>query len=290
MNAHYTPFSILRTGFAFGTKLTVTTDKKLLPKDLRNKGMSGATVKFLKLIGSQVSVKYMGNNHFIPLEAVLSYKDYTVASKPIVSDTLFIVVAKHQLFEVGTVFETSLLRDGQRLGFYDDRGRLCVLDDSVKALSQPITANNNAVELDRLSNKFAVKPEQTKKVEPVAEVIGVEGVGLVQVDTAKVETVEVKQPEPKASKTVKKSLMKDGSTVKSNSVLTDFVNVDTTSFDVVNKTIDDIANEIEGEFTDIKGCKHKSLIACLKANQIFTDLLYLDLVKSTVQGEIDSRK
>ena len=52
MNTHYTPFSILRTGFAFGTKLTVTTDKKLLPKDLRNKGMLGATVKFLKLIGS----------------------------------------------------------------------------------------------------------------------------------------------------------------------------------------------------------------------------------------------
>ena len=87
MNAHYTPFSILRTGFAFGTKLTVTTDKKLLPKDLRNKGMLGATVKFLKLIGSQVSVKYMGTNHFIPFVAVLSYKDYTVASKPIVSDT-----------------------------------------------------------------------------------------------------------------------------------------------------------------------------------------------------------
>lgn len=290
MNAHYTPFSILRTGFSFGTKLTVTTDKKLLPKDLRNKGMSGATVKFLKLIGSQVSVKYMGTNHFIPLEAVLSYKDYTVASKPIVSDTLFIVVTKHQLFEVGTVFQTSLLRDGQRLGFYDDCGRLCILDDSIQSLSQPITVNNNAVELDRLSNKFAVKPEQTKKVEPVAKVVGIEGVGLVQVDTAKVETVEVKQPEPKASKTVKKSLMKDGSTVKSNSVLTDFVNVDTTSFDVVNKTIDDIANEIEGEFTDIKGCKHTSLIACLKANQIFTDLLYLDLVKSTVQGEIDSRK
>ncbi len=290
MNTHYTPFSILRTGFSFGTKLTVTTDKKLLPKDLRNKGMSGATVKFLKLIGSQVSVKYMGTNHFIPLEAVLSYKDYTVASKPIVSDTLFIVVAKHQLFEVGTVFETSLLRDGQRLGFYDDHGRLCVLDDSIQSLSQPITVNNNTVELDRLSNKFAIKPEQTKKVESVPEVIGIEGVGLVQVDTTKVETVEVKQSQSKTSKTVKKSLMKDGSTVKPNSVLTDFVNVDTTSFDVVNKTIDDIANEIEGEFTDLKGCKHTTLMACLKANQIFTDLLYLDLVKSTVQGEIDSRK
>lgn len=290
MNAHYTPFSILRTGFAFGTKLTVTTDKKLLPKDLRNKGMLGATVKFLKLIGSQVSVKYMGTNHFIPLEAVLSYKDYTVASKPIVSDTLFIVISKHQLFEVGTVFQTSLLRDGQRLGFYDDRGRLCILDDSIQSLSQPIIVNNTTVELDRLSNKFAVKPEQTKKIEPVSEVIGIEGVGLVQVDTTKVETVEVTQPKPKTSKTVKKSLMKDDSTVKSNSVLTDFVNVDITSFDAVNKTIDDIANEIEGEFTDIKGYKHTSLIACLKANQIFTDLLYLDLVKSTIQGEIDSRK
>lgn len=290
MNAHYTPFSILRTGFAFGTKLTVTTDKKLLPKDLRNKGMLGATVKFLKLIGSQVSVKYMGTNHFIPLEAVLSYKNYTVASKPIVSDTLFIVISKHQLFEVGTVFQTSLLRDGQRLGFYDDRGRLCILDDSIQSLSQPIIVNNTTVELDRLSNKFAVKPEQTKKIEPVSEVIGIEGVGLVQVDTTKVETVEVTHPKPKTSKTVKKSLMKDDSTVKSNSVLTDFVNVDTTSFDAVNKTIDDIANEIEGEFTDIKGYKHTSLIACLKANQIFTDLLYLDLVKSTIQGEIDSRK
>lgn len=290
MNTHYTPFSILRTGFAFGTKLTVTTDKKLLPKDLRNKGMLGATVKFLKLIGSQVSVKYMGTNHFIPLEAVLSYKDYTVTSKPIVSDTLFIVVAKHQLFEVGTVFQTSLLRDGQRLGFYNDRGCLCILNDSIQSLSQPITVNNNTVELDRLSDKFAVKPEQTKKIESVSEVIVIEGVGLVQVDTSKVETVEVTQSELKTSKTVKKSLMKDGSTVKSNSVLTDFVNVDTTSFDVVNKTIDDIANEIEDEFTDIEGRKHTSLIACLKANQIFTDLLYLDLVKSTVQGEIDSRK
>ena len=70
MNAHYTLFSILRTGFSFGTKLIVTTDKKLLPKDLRNKGMLGASVKFQKLIGSQVSVKYMNNNHFLPVEAV----------------------------------------------------------------------------------------------------------------------------------------------------------------------------------------------------------------------------
>lgn len=290
MNAHYIPFSILRTGFSFGTKLTVTTDKKLLPKDLRNKGMSGATVKFLKLIGSQVSVKYMGTNHFIPLEAVLSYKDYTVASKPIVSDTLFIVVAKHQLFEVGTVFQTSLLRDGQRLGFYDDRGRLCILDDSIQSLSQPIIVNNNAVELNCLSNKFAIKPEQTKKIEPVLKVIGVEGVGLVQVDTTKVETVEAIQPQPELSKTVKKSLIKDGSTVKSRSVLTDFVDVDTSSFDCINKTINDIANDIQGEFTDIQGRKHTSLIACLKSNQSYTDLMYLDLVKSKVQDELESRK
>ena len=52
--------------------------------------------------------------------------------------TLFIVVSKHPMFEVGTVFETSLLRDGNRLGFYDNHGRLCVLDDSIRSLSEVV--------------------------------------------------------------------------------------------------------------------------------------------------------
>lgn len=302
MNAHYTPFSILRTGFSFGVKLTVTTDKKLLPKDLRNKGMLGATVKFLKLIGSQVSVKYMGNNHFIPLEAVLNYKDYTVALKPIVSDTLFIVVAKHQLFEVGTVFETSLLRDGQRLGFYDDKNRLCVLDESILALSKVAQPTKASDALEALSNKFSVKPEQIKKqpepelpvvIEPVApvvfeqktEVIGIEGVGLVEVAVQEVTKVVVK---PKA-KLPKKSLIKDGSTVTSRSVLTDFVDVDTYTFDCINKTINDIAKDIQGEFTDLQGLKHTSLMSCLKSNQSYTDLMYLELVKSKLNDELEAR-
>ena len=279
MNTHYTPFSILRTGFAFGTKLTVTTDKKLLPKDLRNKGMLGATVKFLKLIGSQVSIKYMGTNHFIPLEAVLSYKDYTVASKPIVSDTLFIVVSKHPMFEVGTVFETSLLRDGNRLGFYDNHGRLCVLDDSIRSLSEVVKLNSNKVDVETLSNKFAIKPEQVKKSKPEPEVIGIEGIGL----------VEVKQ-EPIVVDTPKPSLMKDGSTVTSKKLLTDFVNVDVTKFDCINETINEIAKDIQAEFTDIQGHVHKNLIECLKANQNHIDLLYLGMVQGSLQAEIDSRK
>lgn len=282
MNAHYTPFSILRTGFSFGTKLTVTSDKKLLPKDLRNKGMLGVSVKFLKLIGSQVSVKYMDNNHFIPIEAVTSYKDFTVASVPTVTDTTFMVVAKHQLFEVGTVFETSLLRDGQRLGFYDDKNRLCVLDDSIVALSKVAQPTKAQSALEALGTKFAVKPEQTKK-QP--EVI-VESVALVEV--AKQEPVQVSSKTK--TKAPKKTLMKDGSTVKSRSVLTDFVDVDTSSFYCINKTINDIANDIQGEFTDIQGRKHTSLVACLKANQYYTDLMYLNLVKSKVEDELGSRK
>ena len=133
----YIPFKLLRTGFNKNTKLLVQ-DTKKLPQDVSY--LRGRMVKFIRCIGNMVNVYDTRNvKKYIPLEYVLSYEEYTVTSNPTLFDTMFIVVAKNDYdFQIGAVFETTVMSCGNDLIFYTDNNERITLHSSwVKTISAP---------------------------------------------------------------------------------------------------------------------------------------------------------
>lgn len=276
MNNGYTPFKLLRTSFTANSSVTVTSDKKALPKDLRQKSMAGKHVKFLKVLGNQASIVYTNNKMFVPLDVILNYKEFNILGEPCKEDTLFIVASQNPHFKVGAVFETSLITvGGNQLAFHNEDDKTIVLDSSYKALRRPLTKADKA-SWEELGSHFTVKPTQIKKaVQPQVVIESVQDLPTV-VEEVKV----VIESKPVVEQQVSHSL--------SNNIL-DYVSKDVKGFEAISTLVDKRLAKSKCKFTDMKGKSHTTLISCLKANQLYTDNLYLEAVTSVINTELKSR-
>lgn len=266
--SRYISYSVLRNGFALNSKLQVTYDKKLLSKELVKKNICGKIVKFKKTLGSQASVEYMGKLLYVPIVALLGYKEYTVLSEPTLLDNTFVVVSKHPDFLIGTVFTASLLKTNH-LGFYIGDTYISI-DESIKALSVPIKNVQANEALSLLGEKFAVKPQQTKVVKQPVEDLS----NIVKTNT---------------TATAVQVLEKNKYAVGNLTDLTHYVSINPNQFSSINPMVEEEVKNISGKFIDMKGREHTSLMLCLEANQIYIDLLYLNLIKDICDKAIKAK-
>lgn len=245
----YTKFQLLRSGFNVNAKLQVTDSKKKLPKDI--KYLAGETVKFVKFLGTQVSVSYKNGKVYVPIQCLLALDENVVITDPTKNDTMFAVHARNPYFEIGSVFKTTLYTCGQDLVFNTADNKRIVLDSSWAYALNPVA---QPAKLEDLSQKFSVLP--SKKIEIPIQVAESKPV-TVQPIVEPVEQVLVVRNNP--------------------NTIHYYTSQDLDKFEMFKDSVDEQLSEI-GAYYDISGKCHTTLIACLKANQYMIDLAYANAV------------
>jgi hypothetical protein len=258
----YIPFQLLRSGFNTNTKLLVS-DSKKLPKDISY--LKGQTVKFVKFLGNQVSINYKGGKVYVPIDTVLAYQDRTVLTSPTKDDTCFVVHSRNKFFDIGAVFEGTVFTSGKALILTTtDEKRIEITDDWAYAIN-PLAKPSK---LDDLTTKFKVKPEQ--KVEIPLTVAVTEDV---KVDPIVEPVIEVQSKKPaNAYKNV-----------------FDYTSTDLDPFEMFKDKVDEHLSET-GDYFDISGKSHSTLLACLKQNQYYIDLAYANAVVDISNDLIKGKK
>ena len=89
-----------------------------------------------------------------------------------------------------------------------------------------------------------------------------------------VAVTQVVNVEPVAQPVVELPVQKPISTVKH---IFDYTSTDLDPFEIFKEEVDNQLSEV-GEYFDIAGKKHSTLIACLKQNQYYIDLAYANAV------------
>lgn len=246
----YIPFQLLRSGFNTNTKLVVANSKKL-PKDISY--LKGETVKFVKFLGNQVSVSFKGGKIYVPIDTVLAYQERTVLTEPTANDTCFVVHSKNRYFEIGAVFEGSVFTSGSNLILTtSDEKRIEITKDWAYAIN-PLA---KASKIEDLASKFTMKPEQKTEI---------------PLEVAVTTVVEV---QPVSNPVINVSAEKPVSTIKH---IFDYTSTDLNPFEMFKEEVDVQLSEV-GEYFDISGKSHSTLLACLKQNQLFIDLAYANAV------------
>lgn len=246
----YIPFKILRSGFNLNTKLIVA-DTKKLPKDVSY--LRGATVKFIRVLGKTVSVLDSSNQkRYVPVEYVLSYEDKTILSTPTKDDTCFVVYAKNDHYPVGTVFETTVhtSETNELICYKQDKHnnhRIVLDSDWVIALTAPV----KQAKLQNLLEKFG----------------GTSNIPVEVAETPAVKTVEV----------ITKPVVVEESIVLHIPTVFDYTSTDLDKFEMFKEQVNIHLSEV-GEYFDISGKVHSTLMACLKQNQFYIDVAYAQAV------------
>ena len=246
----YIPFQLLRSGFNTNSKLLVA-DSKKLPKDISY--LKGQTVKFVKFLGNQVSVSFKGGKIYVPIETVLAFQERTVITPPTKDDTCFVAHSRNPYFDIGAVFQGSVYTSGDKLILItSDEKRIEIEDDwayAINPLAKP-------AKLEDLSTKFSMKPEQKTEV------------------PLEVAVTQVVEMQPVSNPVINVSAEKPVSTVKH---IFDYTSTDLNPFEMFKEEVDVQLSEV-GEYFDISGKSHSTLLACLKQNQLFIDLAYANAV------------
>lgn len=267
----YIPFEILRTGFNINSIVTISENYKKLDKKLAY--LKGERLKFIKILGNSASVKFKNSLTYVPLEAILNYEENTIITEPSLNDTLFIVKDKNKSFPVGTVFKATLIKSRFGLSFMLEDNTYQVNNEWLAALSAPIKKDTAIMTLDK---KFNVKLEDVSQNSSKVK-------DSISEDIAKLSPVFVKPTVQNISNNFEQK------TIKCREFISDFVSEDVSKFKVLSQDIEELLSEQQGEYIDISGIKHTSLLACLKANQLFIDTAYLRAfvqVSKTDLGEI----
>lgn len=245
----YFDLEILRTGFNLNGKVAIINNRKLkIPKFL-----IGETVKFLKVLGSQANIEYKNSKHYIPLDTILPYKEYTVIGIPKLDDTCFVVHSKNEYYKIGTVLRVSLIKVGSKLAFYDTTNKKIFIDSSWLYSLKTLATENK---LKELALKYKAAEEQVKSVTKLLPLPSL------PISTNKVEpVVQSMLPQIKLEKT-----------------LLTYVSEDVKPFSDYESKVNELLSNKDDVYTDIKGYQHKSLLACLTKNQYYLDLIYLESV------------
>ena len=258
----YTKFQLLRSGFNANSSLFVA-DSKKLPKEISY--LRGETVKFVKFLGKQVSVKFKNGKIFVPIDFVLGYKDKVVLSKPTKNDTCFVAHSRNPYFDIGAVFESTVYTCGNDLIFNTNDNKRIVIDDS---WAYSLNEVAKPAKLEDLTSKFNLAPKQ--KIEIPTTIATVETVPVIEI----VDTVQ--------------SLNLQVSKNDCNSIY-HYTSNDLNGLAMFKDAVDKELSEI-GVYFDIAGKSHPTLIACLKQNQLYIDIAYGQAVKDITSKLLEDKK
>ena len=257
----YTKFQLLRSGFNSNAKLLVTDSKKKLPKEV--KYLAGQTAKFIKFLGTQVSVSYKNGKIYVPIQCLLAFEENVVITDPSKNDTIFAVHSRNPFFDIGAVFKTSVYTCGKDLVFNTNDNKRVVIDSSWAYALNPVV---QPAKLEDLSKKFSVVSEKKPEI-PVR---------LAHILSTPVKDVE----------TVNTQVLNERD--NPNSIYY-YTSKDLNNFEIFKEDVDKHLSEV-GEYYDVAGRTHKTLIACLKANQYLIDLAYANAVVDIVSVKLEQGK
>lgn len=246
----YQNFEIVRMGFNLNEKIRVSSEKMTGVETY----LRGELVKFFKVVGTQISVEHKGRKMWLPLKSVLSFQDKTILSRPTLLDTLFIVSAKNEFYDVGTVIRTSLTSIGSDLCFYGKNNQRIYVAEWLSALNG--LANNQ--KLNTLAERFNQSKLENKHQRSESHV------KLLSEPEHSIETIKLNVQAPSPDRNI-----------------FDYASKEVTEpFAIFKDHVNTLLNE-KGDFVDISGYRHSTLLDCLNRNQLLLDISVAQAVLTT---------